>query len=237
MIYKFVHITLILALFGLNVFGQNPSTEELKIVFDKMTEFYSNTDNYSTDIVHKSYKKQTDSEPHERSKGKFYKIGDDYFSDLLGYKTLQKGSIRLTVNDREKVMAISEPHSFDPKDFMNTDVEKWLEVCESVSSEKTSSGEKYVFKYKKGPYSQCELTVHNKGWLQKVTIYFNKTIKNDQNESVRIEPKLEILYENFVIGKVKSEQINLDRYITSQGKKYKPHATFSDYKILDTRLK
>jgi hypothetical protein len=233
---KLILVKILIVFMSSAIYSQNISTDYLITVFDDLRAYYENTPNFTVQINHKSFKTKDDLTPYETTKGEYIKIGNDYYSSLLGYKTIQKGNIRLTINEQEKVIAISEAHSFNPKDFMSIDINEWIKVCEAVKHSEEANADKYTFFYKPGlQFKKSEITIDKKGWLSKLTIFYNRNIQQGKDK-INIQPKLEISYNEFST-KTNASKINIQRYVMKQGKTYEVTSNYKQFKLLDTRVK
>ena len=193
--------------------------------------------NYSILISHASFEDFTSTIPHEKSTGYFKRDGSRFHSFLMGVHTIQNAGCKLVVDSIHHLIYVSDPTSTLENTLSSQDYSILLKTCTSFKKGQVEKQMLYRFEFgKEYPLDAYEMTLSPTGLLDKISIYYNREVKRENNTSTK--PRMEITFRNWKKNTVfASDEFDQTKYVEKKGDQYTlGPAYLKNYKLLDQRV-
>jgi hypothetical protein len=235
---KYILLLLICGLMPLSVFAEN---SQAVADFRKVNEAYTKATSLSMDISYKLFSNYSTASAYESSIGKYIKQNNNYYSELLGIVTMQNAKHKVTINEAQKSLILSNPQQANqsPSPVM---LDSMLKFCSKVESTDLGEGKKLYklhFTTKSGfEYERIDLEIGSLWMLNRIVLYYrNAVVLNDADKSLQKEkPRLEIVYSAVNLHPtISSDQFSEKKYIVQSGKTFKAATAYASYRFLNLK--
>lgn len=211
--------------------------------FKKVNAFYSNNTNLSMSIMYNLYHDYYTAEVYDSYKGQYKKKGDKLYSDLLGIETISNNKYAVTINKNDKMIVVADPINLSSLPTpVNAD--SLVKICSSITFSESDEDKIYKMNFDKSPYFEykmVEIFINKKNfYLDKLVLYFRDAIKfnYDDIKDKKDTPRVEIIYSNVNNSSITDDSFFSEKkYIMASNGKYSSVGKFSDYKIVNHKLK
>jgi len=206
--------------------------------FEEMNSQLKALQNYSIVVSHFSYESFVSTVAHEKSTGYFKRANNNYHSFLMGIHTIQNQMCKLVIDSIHNTIFISDPDLSWQQTFTQADYLALMNLSTSVL--KNQVGDKIGYRLEfseKHPLNAYEILLNSKGLPEKISIYFNREIKMQDNSITK--PRMEIVLKDWNKNAAFSkDEFDENKYFQKKGDKYFLKAPFANnYKLIDQRVK
>ncbi|MDQ3110963.1 MAG: hypothetical protein M3R17_13805 [Bacteroidota bacterium] len=179
--------------------------------------------------------------PFEVQDGSYLKKGTNFYSDLMGIKTIQNSETRLTVNENDKTIIVSDPLK-SSKNPSEVNLDSILSKCSDVVFTDAGQGEKlYRLRFDKTSFFEfdiIDIRIGSDSYIKKLILYYREAVSLDETNSglKKEKPRLEITYNSITTSPViEQDQFSEKKYIAGSGKKTSLLPAFATYRLLNLK--
>ncbi|HEX8517252.1 MAG TPA: hypothetical protein VF868_13730 [Bacteroidia bacterium] len=218
--------------------------------YRKATGWFSSTQKFSVSVAYASYKDHSSLTPFERSSGVYMKDGKKVMTNIMGIKTVENENVRFSVDTTDRIIIITNRQDQDAAIISMEAFESMLDQVKALRMQKLPSGAAtYFIEFKPDAlYAMLEITLNEKGLLEKETFYYATEMKEETDEadqygnvsksSTSSKPRLEISFSNYQtqLREEHTREFSELRYFSQAGKKIILTERYKTYKIKDYRF-
>jgi hypothetical protein len=211
--------------------------------YKKAWAIMSETENYSFKMRYLSFSDHKTMLVTETASGFYTKSGNNYRSYILGIKTVQNTTVKVSIDSIEKLIILSNPDKI-ALPVTNTDqLEELIENTKKVSKRSEKGSVVYKIDFKQNDlYESYELKLNSNGVLEQMTFFYSTIKDKDYEESIQgkevsVSPRLEIHFDDFkVLAKTKEGEFSEKLYVLLDNKNVKKTERYKTYTIKDYRI-
>lgn len=217
------------------------SAQQASADFRKVNEAYTKATSLSMNIGYKLFANYTATAAYESSNGRYIKQNDNYYSELLGIVTVQNAKHKITLNEEQKSLILSNPQQTakNPSPVM---LDSMLKLCSRVEFTDAGEGRKlYRLHFANTPYFEYEridIQIGSQWLLEKIVFYYrNAVVLDETDKSLQKEkPRLEITYSDINTKPViAADQFSEKKYVVANGKSFTATPAYSSYRFLNLK--
>ncbi|MCU0436197.1 MAG: hypothetical protein MUC87_22260 [Bacteroidia bacterium] len=217
------------------------SAQQATADFKKVNEAYQKATSLSMDVGYKLFANYTSASPFESSNGKYIKQNNNYYSELLGIVTVQNAKHKITINQEQKSLILTNPQDAgkSPSPVM---LDSMLTLCSKIEFTDLGEGRKlyklHFATVENFEYDRIDIEIGNNWLLSKLVFFYRKAVILDEtNKSLQKEkPRLEITYSSInTQPAISAELFSEKKYIIQSGKSYKAAPAYADYRFLNLK--
>lgn len=231
----FLAFTILLSVAGLKA-------QDFASAFQQVNATYAKTPNISMQVQYSLFTNYVSTVPFENSIGFFVKEKGNYYSKLLGITTIQNSRYKLSVNENEKVIIVSNPAESEKAPSLPM-IDSMLVRCSSKEVVDLDNGTKrYILHFEKTVFSEfdrIDIEINAAHFVSKLVLFYREAVNLDESntELKKEKPRLEISYSSINTQPVISqEQFSEKHYINVNGKQIVLNSSFSNYRLLNHKI-
>jgi hypothetical protein len=233
----FLHLIIISSVLFYSFDWDIINKETMARKFDEMNKQFKSMQVYSISVAHTSFEDYIGTIPHEKSTGYFKKEKINYHSFLLGIHTIQNSRCKVVVDSTREIIVVADPdHSFE-NTLTQADYTALLSVCNSIKKSQIGKETQYRLEFaKENPLNAYEFALDQKGLLSKLTVYYNREIKRENNTVTK--PRMEITLSDWKKNiNYNKEEFDESKYVFKKEGQYFLQSPYAGkYKLLDQRV-
>ncbi len=223
----------LLCSFTWDVIDKQMMTQKLEEIKKQLKD----VQNYSITVSHASFEDYTTNVPHEKTAGFFRRSKNNYHSFLVGVTTIQNANCKLVVDSAHGVIAIADPDRSLENTLTHADYDTYLSVCTAIKMMTIGKESQYRLEFsKENPLNAYEFSIGDKGFFSKITIFYNREIKKENNSVTK--PRMEITFSNWKKNiSFSKDEFDETKYVFKKGDQYFLNTLYAGkYKLLDQRV-
>jgi hypothetical protein len=208
--------------------------KELSQTLEALNRIIAKIEYGGATITTASYDDYISTTYHQRTEGYFKRSGNEYYSYMLGTRTIQDNDQRIVIDSSKKVICIA-----DPTISMNNVVDagsyaSMLKACSSIQKAQWEGYTYYKMVFPPGQrMTSYEFSIKD-SLLQRIVIYYDIEVKKGS----KIKPRMEVEFSNWKTGtKYSADVFSIGKYVSKKGDDFylkEPYA--GKYKLLDERV-
>lgn len=212
----------------------------MKQEFKKMGEVYENTNSYSFQTTHKSFRGHNSKTAFEIHQGDYIKKDKQYRSSLLGVETVQNKEFKVALVKESKQILIYDLDEklrgkVDPADFKGE-----IANAKEIKKGKLGVNTYFTITYKPNlPIERLELELDKNGFILKIAMYYSELHEWTDNQGKKqvSKAKLEIEYKNIKLNiAVQDSEFNTSEYVIKSTNGYISSMHYRNYIVEDLRI-
>jgi len=234
----FISVVNIITLNGQAIIWKNISVEEAAKVYIALNNHYCKTSSYSLKVKYSSFQDYYTSSEHETSSGYFCKYGSNYHSYLMGIHTIQNANYKIVLDTSRKIVAVLNPDKAFEKSITMIDYNEILKNCTAIKVAIVGNEKHYRVEFKETYYVNAyEYAINNTGWLNELTLFYNKNYVDEDGKEKNVKPRLKITFSD-IKENVKEEKNEFDenKYFSKLGYKIILNNKYKNYYLSDQRV-
>ncbi len=234
--FIFLLMTMGIRAFAQSIPNEDLSKDEFTKVLSEVNNWYLSTPNYSFEIKYISYNDYITKVPVEKQEGHFVKRGNNYLSSAIEGVTMQNDKYKVSLNNEEKIMAVSHPDSTLKTGIQINEYQGFLNLCSELKCKNLDYEKLYEMNFGKiASITKIQIGVNSLHQITRVIMFYRRKTNENKNGSV-ITPRLEIILTNY---KTTNSTVSFDesQYFTMENKKIRPVGKYSNFKILNHIVK
>lgn len=238
------YLTLLICLLPVIMPAQKENYARAAIDFRLVNEAYLKAAALKTDVGYTLFPSYTSTVPFEKSKGVFMKQGSSTYSNLLGIISLSNSKVTVTLDSNEQTIVVTDPPSRNVKDPSLVDLDTLLNTCTSIEYKELGELKYYKLRFDQVPafeYNAIEVYIDSKtNFLSRLTLFFRMEMDMDDGDDkyTKEKPRLEIVYTNVNTRPVfAQDQFSETKYISIQGKAIKAAAAYSQFRLINNKIR
>lgn len=213
--------------------------ESYKKAWAIMTE----TECYSFKLRYLSFSDHKTKFPTETASGFYTKSGNNYHSYILGVKTVQNASVKISIDSIEKLIILSNPDKITIPITNTEQLEELIDNTKKVSKRNENKSTVYKIDFKPNDlYESYELKLNEHGVTERMTFFYSTIRDRDYEESIQgkeisVSPRLEIHFDDFkLLSKTKEAFFSEKLYVQIDNKSIKKTEGYKAYTVKDYRI-
>lgn len=209
--------------------------EALKVLLN-LNKTMDALNNYSVDVLHTAYKGYKSTIQAETYKGYYRKLGNAYESNLLGVRTIQDDKYSVTIDSADKMIILSNPVNKSLTDKIGPNAIKTCKEIKCVRQNNRVTALKLVF-MEGSPFTRIDIYWDEAEFINKLVIYNSAKIKWDDNDTISVQPRVEIVMQNYQLNTNKKADFDTGQIIQYSNKIFTFQKEYEAYKLSDHRIK
>lgn len=211
--------------------------------YGKVCNWLMVTESYSCQLNYMSFTNHLDINAHDTEKGYYKKSGKNFSCEIMGIKTVQNNRVKLLVDSSDKIITITNPQIINAAGMDVGEVEKLLDNAKKISKRISGKSTIYRIDFKQNTmYEAYEIKIGAYDIIEQLTYYYSERIDRDYSEKIegveiKVKPKLEIHFKNFVPGvKISDYEFSENTYVSTGEKLIHSSRLYKNYTVRDYRL-
>lgn len=209
--------------------------EEAELRLSKTNAFYESGQSYSIKTKIKAYESCDSQVVIESSEGEMQRFGSCFWSVVMGVRTIQNENMTVVIDTLQKIVVLGNP---DPVSETQDQIKQWLAVAKEIYVNSEHGSNHYTILFSKDfIYNRVEFTTNTEGYVSSSKVCYD-TDDYDENGLLRhLSPRIETVFTYSKLNFIDRAMCDVSKYVSTDAGILKLTEAYSDFELMDTRVK